>query len=130
MLLIYYMISYVGVEAQMDQLDKLIATTVYTINPATGLPYPAGFVQTADGNGSRTYAMVPPTGTITLYGGLTAPPGWLLCTGAAVSQATYAALYAVIGSIFGQATATEFILPSNGQLPGLPVGIGIYIIKY
>jgi len=124
------MISYVGIEAQMDQMDKLITTTVYSINPATGLPYPAGFVQAADGNGTRAFVSVPPTGSIMIYGGASAPLGWLLCSGLTASQRIYAGLYAVIGTTFGPTTTTDFTLPSLGQLPALPAGVGTYIIKY
>ena len=42
-----------------------------------------------------------PTGTILPYGGSTAPNGFLLCDGSAVSRTTYAALYAVIGDVYG-----------------------------
>lgn len=38
-----------------------------------------------------------PVGTIVPYAGRTAPTGWLLCNGQAVSKADYAALFAVIG---------------------------------
>jgi microcystin-dependent protein len=40
-------------------------------------------------------------GEIIAYGGPTAPPGWLLCDGQAVSRAIYAALYAVLGTAYG-----------------------------
>lgn len=39
----------------MDQLDKVIQQTIYSINPSTKLPYAAGFVQVADGNGARVF---------------------------------------------------------------------------
>jgi microcystin-dependent protein len=41
-----------------------------------------------------------PVGSITAYAGASAPSGWLLCDGSAVSQTTYAALYAVLGSTY------------------------------
>lgn len=40
-------------------------------------------------------------GEIYMYGGSTAPTGFLLCDGAAVSRATYSELYAVVGDTFG-----------------------------
>jgi len=120
-----------GVEAQMDQVDKLIQQTLYSVNPRTGLPYSQGTVQTANGTGGRTFTMVPPTGTITLFGGATAPSGWLKCDGATPLIASYPALFAVIGSIYGTATATTFTLPGAAQLPLIPgvTPLGIYIIK-
>lgn len=51
-------------------------------------------------------------GTMLPYGGAAAPPGWLPCNGAAVGRATYAALYAVIGTSFGAGDgSTTFNLP-------------------
>lgn len=46
------------------------------------------------------------------YGGDTAPTGYLLCNGANVSRATYAALFAVIGTKYGPGDgSTTFSLP-------------------
>lgn len=121
-----------GIEAQMQQiyqLDKVIDQTVYSVNPSTGLPYAAGFVQVADGSGLRTFTMVPPTGTITLYGGATAPSGWLVCNGATPLKATYPSLFAVIGTRYGAATDTTFTIPGLAQLPTVPGAVSIYIIK-
>lgn len=42
-----------------------------------------------------------PIGAINLWGGSTAPSGWLLCNGADVSRSTYADLFSVIGTNFG-----------------------------
>ena len=42
-----------------------------------------------------------PTGVMFPYAGSAAPPGYLLCDGSAVSRATYASLFAVIGSTYG-----------------------------
>ena len=49
-------------------------------------------------------------GTISAYGGTSAPTGWLLCDGTSVSQTTYADLYAVIGCNFG-CSGGNFNLP-------------------
>ncbi len=52
------------------------------------------------------------TGTIVAFAGGTAPAGWLLCNGAAISRATYADLFAVIGTDYGLGNAnTTFNLP-------------------
>lgn len=42
-----------------------------------------------------------PVGTISAYAGDTAPEGWYLCDGKAVSTTTNVALYAVVGTRFG-----------------------------
>lgn len=41
-----------------------------------------------------------PVGTVSLYAGLVAPDGWLMCDGSAVSETTYPALYSLIGGIY------------------------------
>ena len=45
-------------------------------------------------------------GVITPYAGFTAPSGWLLCDGSAVSRSTYATLWALINPSLGTATMT------------------------
>lgn len=53
-----------------------------------------------------------PPGVIVPYGGATAPAGWLLCDGRAVSRTTYADLFAVIGTTYGAGNgSTTFTLP-------------------
>ena len=53
-----------------------------------------------------------PIGTITAYGGSTAPSGWLMCNGAAVSREKYSLLFDVIGTIYGDGDgSTTFNLP-------------------
>ena len=55
-------------------------------------------------------AIASTVGTISAYGGNTAPTGWLLCDGTAISQTTYADLFAVIGCNFG-CSGGNFNLP-------------------
>lgn len=45
-------------------------------------------------------------GIITPYGGFSAPTGWLLCDGGAVSRATYASLFALLNPSLGAVTMT------------------------
>ncbi len=42
-----------------------------------------------------------PVGSVTDFAGTSAPTGWLLCFGQSVSQTTYSALFAVIGTTYG-----------------------------
>ena len=54
-----------------------------------------------------------PTGTIIDFGGSSAPSGFLACDGSAVSRATYADLFAVIGVLWGIGDgSTTFNLPN------------------
>lgn len=57
-------------------------------------------------------SVVPPPGSIIAYSTTTAPTGWLLADGSAVSRTTYANLYAVIGTSYGVGDgSTTFNLP-------------------
>jgi hypothetical protein len=63
------------------------------------------------------------TGTIQMWPTVTAPTGYLLCTGTAVSRSTYAALFAVIGTTFGVGDgSTTFNLPNYADR--FPIGAG------
>lgn len=57
-----------------------------------------------------------PPGLISAFGGGTAPLGWLLCQGQAVSRTTYASLFAIIGTNYGSGDgSTTFNLPNLQQ---------------
>jgi microcystin-dependent protein len=62
---------------------------------------------------SAAYAMNGnPPGTVLAYVGTTAPPGFLICDGSAVSRTNYSALFAIIGTSFGSGDGTTtFNLP-------------------
>jgi microcystin-dependent protein len=53
-----------------------------------------------------------PTGSVTSYAGSTAPTGWLLCAGQAVSRSTYSSLFSVVSTTYGSGDgSTTFNLP-------------------
>lgn len=53
-----------------------------------------------------------PTASVQAFAGSTAPSGWLLCAGQAVSRSTYADLFAAIGTTYGAGDgSTTFGLP-------------------
>ena len=57
-----------------------------------------------------------PTGTILPFAGTTAPSGYLLCDGSAISRTTYADLFAVIGTIYGTGDgSTTFNVPDGAD---------------
>lgn len=60
-----------------------------------------------------------PTGTFAPYAGATAPTGWLIADGSAVSRTTYSALFAVTGTTYGAGDgSTTFNLPNlKGKIP-------------
>lgn len=66
---------------------------------------------------------VVPTGTVLDYAGTAAPTGYLVCNGSAVSRTTYAALFAAIGTTWGNGDgSTTFNLPSLAR--SVTVGAG------
>ena len=60
-----------------------------------------------------------PVGCINLYAGSTAPTGWLICDGSAISRTTYANLFSVIGTTYGTGDgSTTFNIPNlKGKVP-------------
>lgn len=58
-------------------------------------------------------------GVVLPFAGASAPNGWLLCYGQAVSRTTYAQLFAVIGTTFGAGDgSTTFNIPDlRGRVP-------------
>lgn len=64
-----------------------------------------------------------PVGSISLFAGSTAPSGWLLCNGQAVSRTTYSALFAVTSTTYGSGNGSStFNVPNLSNR--FPVGVG------
>ena len=62
-------------------------------------------------------------GQIIMYAGSTAPTGWLLCNGQAVSRTTYATLFAIIGTTYGAGDgSTTFNVPDFRDRVGVGAG--------
>jgi microcystin-dependent protein len=75
-----------------------------------------------DGNGQGRFDGLIGPGSIMMYGGAVAPPGWLLCDGAAVARtgtSGYPDLFAAIGETFGSGNgSTTFNVPDlRGRFP-------------
>ena len=63
------------------------------------------------------------TGTINMWPTSSAPSGYLLCNGSAISRTTYAALFAIVGTTFGSGDGlTTFNLPNYADR--MPIGVG------
>ena len=70
-----------------------------------------------------TAAISPFTGAMLMWPTATAPSGFLLCNGQTVSRTTYAALFAILGVVFGSGDgSTTFTLPDYRDR--MPVGAG------
>jgi microcystin-dependent protein len=87
-------------------------------------------VQITNGNSIVSSVVIPssplmPSGTVLDFAGATAPVGFLLCNGAAVSRSTYSDLFASIGTVWGVGDgSTTFNLPNfNGRTT---IGSGTY----
>ena len=78
----------------------------------TGIHLNTGWVSTAG-------TAIAPTGTVTQYAGPTAPSGYLLCDGSAVSRTTYSDLFAICGTLYGAGDgSTTFNVPDlRGRAP-------------
>jgi hypothetical protein len=66
-----------------------------------------------------------PVGSMTMYAGASAPTGWLLCDGSAVSRTTYSDLYTAISTTWGIGNgSTTFNLPDMREAS--PYGAGTW----
>jgi microcystin-dependent protein len=70
--------------------------------------------------GSSAPGGLAPAGVVLPFAGSTAPTGWLLCFGQAVSRTTYADLFTAIATNHGVGDgSTTFTLPDlRGRIPG------------
>lgn len=82
-------------------------SAVTAVSPGT-----SGNVLVSNGSSWTSAASLVPSGVISAFAGSTAPTGYLLCDGSAVSRTTYAELFAVIGTTYGSGDgSTTFNLP-------------------
>lgn len=100
--------------AAIDQskISGLVAALALKANSAS-LATVATTGNYSDLSGTPTpFAM--PAGAIIDYAGSSAPTGWLLCDGTAISRTTYAALFSAIGTTYGTGNgSTTFNLPNS-----------------
>lgn len=84
----------------LSGLKQIVGYEKHGFMHLTEDPLPALSVAISQLTALAQEALVP-AGSITGTGRTTAPAGYLLCDGAAVSRATYAALFAAIGTTYG-----------------------------
>lgn len=72
-----------------------------------------------------SYVSAVPSGTMAMFAGAAAPSGWLLADGSAISRATFANLFAAIGTTWGAGDgSTTFNLPDMRGRGPIGVGTG------
>jgi microcystin-dependent protein len=83
---------------------------------STGITINTGWLDLATASGAEASI---PTGTLTAFAGATAPSGWLMCDGSAISRSTYSDLFTVVGTTYGAGDgSTTFNLPDlRGRVP-------------
>jgi microcystin-dependent protein len=100
-----------GTIATADIADDAITAAKFNIS-GNGT---SGQVVQSDGDGSFSYATLAAgfvSGMLMPYAGASAPSGWLLCYGQAISRTTYADLFTAIGTVYGVGDgSTTFNLP-------------------
>ena len=110
---------------------KIADTAITSAKLADGVITTAKFadasITTAKLAAAVAEALVPP-GTILPYGGMSAPPGYLMCDGASYSKTgTYEALFAAISTNYGAPDETSFNVPDlrgmflRGAIPSLQI---------
>ena len=97
-------------------IENFIASDVTTVDGAKGFTGPVAGVAGSNPSHLATVAQVEaatPVGTVSMFAGQVVPSGWAWCRGAAVSKTDplYAALFAVIGTLFGSDDSNNFNLP-------------------
>jgi len=116
------------IDAEFNNLSTAIATKADNLSPTfTGTPAaPTASVGTNTTQLATTAFVVAntgPPGHMLMWPTATAPTGFLLCAGTAVSRSTYAALFAVIGTVYGAGDgSTTFNVPNFNNR--VPIGAG------
>jgi microcystin-dependent protein len=83
---------------------------------STGITYNTGWIDLAVASGAEAAI---PTGTVSQFAGSTAPTGWLICDGSAISRSVYSDLFGVVGTTYGAGDgSTTFNIPDlRGRVP-------------
>lgn len=80
---------------------------------------------------TEEYRVFSPVGMVSPFAGSSAPTGWLICDGSAVSRSTYAALFALIGTTYGAGNgSTTFNLPDLKGRGVIGVGAGTKVLTF
>lgn len=101
--------------------SKISALTAGTPVLTDVIPYvsdPGGTPVTKKATVANLMISANPAGSVQMFGGASAPTGYLLCNGASLLRADYVGLFAAIGTAFGSADGTHFNVPNlKGKVP-------------
>lgn len=108
-------------DAVFNTIESSVATGTAPLTVASTTAVTNLNADMLDGYHASTFLM--PSGVMMPYGGASAPTGWLLCDGSAVSRSTYASLFTAIGTAYGSGDgSTTFNIPD--LVRRTPVGKG------
>jgi microcystin-dependent protein len=114
--------------SDVGAVDKTILTAAGQVVASSAASTPAvvavgstdGHVLTWDSASAakmKWAAQKVPAGSMMMYGGTSAPTGWLLCDGASYSTTAYAALFAAIGYTFGGSGSSFNVPDFRSRMP-------------
>lgn len=106
-------------EIIVEVSDKLSVNEIdYTLNPGKNAIEIVGN-EVVKINDISFENLLLPSGSVIEYAGDTAPNGWLICDGSAISRQKYSKLFEVIGTIYGSGDGdSTFNLPNlKGKIP-------------
>jgi len=90
----------------------LVSTNIGKVGSSTTTATEISYLAGARSNIQQQIDNSIPSGAVMPFAKTTAPSGWIVCDGAAVSRTTYANLFAAIGTLYGTGNnSTTFNLP-------------------
>lgn len=127
-----------GVEAVSPSIplpttgDVVICSVLNRVGQTTVRDYNvSGQAYVTDYYDLSVYGPAVPTGVINPFAGSSAPLGWLICDGSAVSRTTYASLFSILGITYGSGDgSTTFNLPDLRSRIVLGVGTGTKVATF
>lgn len=87
--------------SQADDHMRLIKSTIKATFPNISGAVTSSHSELNLLDGLATTDILMPSGSVIIYGGSSAPTGWLFCDGSAISRSTYAALFTAIATTYG-----------------------------
>lgn len=107
--------NFASLNTNKIETDYLDTDTTLAANSDTKIASQKAVKTYVDSQGNN----LAPTGAVTAFAGSSAPTGWLICDGSAVSRSTYADLFAIVSTTYGSGNgSTTFNIPNlKGKVP-------------